>query len=251
MTYKHKHQLHKHQLFREYKHKHQLFREYKSGLVSYNVIKNRFESCRGDIRETWKNIIKFMAKGRDTSNIVLRDEQGNEHSDPEYVADTFVDYFSSVAVDLDDNILSYNINPLDYVGNPIDFSYFAFPSTADEVKSLIMSLPNKKCNCDDVPILVYKLLVDRISIMIRDIFNRSLQEGVFPDRLKLSYIQPLFKALDRFSFQNYRPITSLHLLSKLLEKRMNRRLNNYLDKHSLTLYGPNFFFRRFSGHNLR
>ena len=59
--------------------------------------------------------------------------------------------------------------PLDYVGNPIEFSYFAFPSTADEVKSLIMSLPNKKCNCDDVPILVYKLLVDRISIMISDI----------------------------------------------------------------------------------
>ena len=96
-----------------------------------------------------------------------------------------------------------------------------------------MSLPNKKCNCDDVPILVYKLLVDRISIMISDIFNRSLQEGVFPDRLKLSYIKPLFKALDRFSFQNYRPITSLNLLSKLLEKLMNCRLNNYLDKHSL------------------
>ena len=140
------------------------------------------------------------------------------------MADTFVDYFSSVAFDLDDNIPSPNINPLDYVGNPIEFSYFAFPSTADEVKSLIMSLPNKKCNRDDVPILVYKLLVDRISIMISDIFKRSLQEGVFPDRLKLSYIKPLFKALDIF-FQNYRPITSLHLLSKLLEKLMNCRLN--------------------------
>ena len=69
--------------------------------------------------------------------------------------------------------------------------------------------------------------------MISDIFNRSLQEGVFPDRLKLSYIKPLFKALDRFSFQNYRPITSLNLLSKLLEKLMNCRLSNYLDKHSL------------------
>ena len=184
-----------------------------------------------------------MAKGRDTSNIVLRDEQGNGHSDPEYVADTFLDYFSSVAIDLDENIPSSNINPLDYVGNPIDFSYFAFPSTADEVKSLIMSLPNRKCNSDDVPILVYKLLVDRISIMISDIFNRSLQEGVFPDSLKLSYIKPLFKALDRFSFQNYRPITSLHLLSKLLEKLMNRRLNNYLDKHSL-ISGHQYGFRK-------
>ena len=144
-------------------------------LLSLTILKIDLKAVGGDIRETWKNINKFMAKGRDTSNIVLRAEQGNEHSDPEYVADTFVDYFSSVAFDLDDNIPSSNINPLDYVGNPIDFSYFAFPSTADEVKSLIISLPNKKCNCDDVPILVNKLLVDRISIIISYIFNRSLQ----------------------------------------------------------------------------
>ena len=113
------------------------------------------------------------------------------------------------------------------------FRIFSFPSTADEVKSFIMSLPNKKCNCDDVPILVYKLLVDRISIIISDIFNRSLQEGVFPDRLKLSNIKLLSKTLDRFSYHNCRTITTLVLLSKLLEKLMNCRLNNYLDKHSL------------------
>ena len=65
------------------------------------------------------------------------------------------------------------------------------------------------------------------------IFNLSLSKGVFPDKLKVAKVTPIFKSGDPAELINYRPILVLSCLSKILEKLVYNRTVTFLDKHNL------------------
>ena len=56
------------------------------------------------------------------------------------------------------------------------------------------------------------------------LFNRSLEEGVFPDLMKLAKIIPLHKGGEKNECDNYRPTSLLPVISKVLEKLVYRKL---------------------------
>ena len=68
-------------------------------------------------------------------------------------------------------------------------------------------------------------------------------EGVFPEVLKAANVIPLFKCGDAMSFNNYRPVSLLCVLSKIFEKIMYARLNDILIVHKI-LYMYQFGFRK-------
>jgi retron-type reverse transcriptase len=74
-------------------------------------------------------------------------------------------------------------------------------------------------------------------------FNLSLTSGSFPSKLKCSRIVPIFKSGDHTVCDNYRPISLLSSLSKILEKIVQIRLVNHLESNSL-LYEHQYGFLR-------
>ena len=78
------------------------------------------------------------------------------------------------------------------------------------------------------------------------IFNLSFKQGVFPDAMKLSEIVPLFKKGCKDLMVNYRPISLLITLLKLLEKCMYSRLYNFVTKYNI-FYNKQYGFR--NGHS--
>jgi hypothetical protein len=58
--------------------------------------------------------------------------------------------------------------------------------------------------------------------------NASLPRGQFPDTMKRAKVTSIFKAGDRANVCNYRPISVLSNLSKIIEKHISRRLNCFL-----------------------
>lgn len=78
------------------------------------------------------------------------------------------------------------------------------------------------------------------------IFNLSLKNGVFPDRLKLARVIPVFKSGDDSNLSNYRPISILPCFSKILERIMYNRLSSYLQNHNI-LYNNQYGFKK--GHS--
>ena len=74
------------------------------------------------------------------------------------------------------------------------------------------------------------------------IFNKSLTEGKFPDLMKLADIVPIHKAKEKYLTSNYRPISLLVTISKLLEKVMYKRTYNFLN-HTDQLYQSQYGFR--------
>ena len=76
-----------------------------------------------------------------------------------------------------------------------------------------------------------------------------MSKGVFPEKLKLAQVIPLFKKGDSFLCTNYRPISLLSCFHKLFEKFMKMRLENYLDNNNI-LYQHQYGFRKTYSTNL-
>jgi hypothetical protein len=83
------------------------------------------------------------------------------------------------------------------------------------------------------------------------VFNLSLGSGVFPQQLKQCRVIPIFKAGNRLDVDNYRPISLLSSISKILEKIVAEKLLFHLTNNDL-LYTHQYGFipKRSSEHNL-
>ena len=88
-----------------------------------------------------------------------------------------------------------------------------------------------------------KLLKDDISNQLADIFNLSFSTGIFPTQLKLAKVIPIHKKESKVLCSNYRPISLLSNIDKILEKLMHTRIYEFLDKNSL-IYSLQFGFRQ-------
>ena len=109
------------------------------------------------------------------------------------------------------------------------------PLSCNEVQKEIISMNNKTCELDHIPMQVLKRILPIILIAIIDIVNRSLSTGSFAHNWKTAIVKPLLKkpGLD-LEKKNYRPVSNLSFLSKLVERCMLKQLLQHCeDKHLL------------------
>ena len=161
---------------------------------------------------------------------------------PNNIVSAFSEHFASVATILDRDIPVHNKSPLDYLGNACDNSLFATPCTRDEVVTLIASFPTKGCCSTRVPIFIYKKLIHLLSPVISNLFNESVNSGLFPDCLKIARVVPIYKSEDRSDISNYRPVSTLLVLAKVFEKLMHKRLLTFLSNNNI-IYKNQFGFQ--------
>jgi hypothetical protein len=117
------------------------------------------------------------------------------------------------------------------------------PASEEEVKKLIQKAPNKSCGLDPLPTWLLKECVDELLPMITAMVNASIASGTVPNAMKCAHIRPLLKksGLDRDTYKNYRPVSNLSFVSKLLEKIVAIRIEqhlvvNKLDEESQSAY---------------
>jgi len=94
------------------------------------------------------------------------------------------------------------------------------PVTISEVKSLLASCPCKSSSLDFIPTSLLKSCSSSFSQIIMRLANLSFSDGVFPTSFKVAQITPLLKKpdLDSTVLSNFRPISNLNNISKILEK---------------------------------
>ena len=96
-----------------------------------------------------------------------------------------------------------------------------------------------------------KFIGPEIAAPLSHIFNLSLRSGVFPNKLKQARVIPIFKSGDHLDCDNYRPISLLSSISKILEKIVSEKLIYHLIENDL-LYQHQYGFlpKRSTEHNL-
>ena len=87
------------------------------------------------------------------------------------------------------------------------------------------------------------LLKQDISLQLADLFNLSFSSGSFPSILKTAKVVPVFKKDSKLDCCNYRPISRLSNVEKILEKLMYKRVYNFLTENSI-IYDLQFGFRQ-------
>ena len=205
-----------------------------------------FTENKNNLRKVWKGIkeiINIKSKNFDSPTCL---QVGDINiTEPIAISNSFNEYFSTIA----DKILEkrkYNGNKSfrDFLANRITENFIFADCDEIEVSKIISSLsPSKSSGPNGIPTHILQLLKNDISGILASIYNLSLSSGVHPDLLKISKTIPIFKKGSRLLVSNYRPISLLSNLNKILEKIVHSRLYTFLEDSSC-IYALQFGFRK-------
>jgi hypothetical protein len=110
------------------------------------------------------------------------------------------------------------------------WSDFKPVTVVESVHKLIMASHNKSNKLDPIPTELVKAAGGLLAPLVTSIIQASLKEGHVPDLLKVALVSPIIKktSLDCNNLKNYRPVSNLAFISKLLEKVVACQLNEHL-----------------------
>ena len=104
-------------------------------------------------------------------------------------------------------------------------------------------IQSKSYGPNSIPTKILKLLKNDISTQLSDIFNVSFSTCVFPSILKIAKVVPIHKKQSKLVYPNYRPISLLSNVEKILEKLMYSRIFKFFND-SNSIYPLQFGFRQ-------
>ena len=191
---------------------------------------------KNNIKKTWhiiKEVIgKEKYKQQNLPKKILVDKKST--TETKSIAENFNKYFTQIgpnlAKDIDTSTKSFN----EYIKKH-DTTLPEKVISVNEFKDIFFSLKiNKSAGYDDI-----SFNVEEFYINLLQLFNFSLQTGIFPDKLVIASVTTLFKGGENYELGNYRPIYMLTCFSKILEKIMYNHLYKYLTYNSI-LYKRQF-----------
>jgi len=108
------------------------------------------------------------------------------------------------------------------------------PASEDEIKKLVMKSPSKSCCLDPVPTFLLKECLEGLAPIITKLVNLSMETGVVPDAMKEAVVTPILKKPTLPPvMKNYRPVSNLPFISKVLERAVASRLKKHMAEHNL------------------
>ena len=116
------------------------------------------------------------------------------------------------------------------------------PVSVDDVYKELNGLDTRKSTgLDNIPSRFLKEGAEHLAQPIAFIINRSIATYTVPDELKVAKVTPLYKKNSRLEVENYRPISVLPCISKILEKWVYNQLQKYLvDNNIIYKYQSGF-----------
>lgn len=192
---------------------------------------------KGDIRETWK-IVKEVCN-MNTKKEKLH-ELLNIKSSPVDSLNAVNSYFTTVGGTLANHMLGkFNKSERDLATmaetkkSPVNSMAFV-PTDPQEVTSFVLGM---RSHCspgwDKITTDILKQNITSLAYPLSYLCNLSLETGTFPAIFKRAIVCPIYKSGAMDNPTNYRPISLLSTLSKLVEKVVNKRLVSYLEQNKL------------------
>ena len=175
----------------------------------------------GDPAKVWRFLSK-LGVGKSRTDATSKDVDLNS-----------LNQHFSTSTSLDAGIKLSTLRTLSSKSTP-NYSPFTFRQLTDrEVKSSILSISSNAVGCDSISRNMIIPLIDILNPVITKILNSSISTGIFPKAWKEAQIVPIPKKRSPASFSDYRPISILPFLSKVLEKLVHRQLSAFLNTNNL------------------
>ena len=204
-----------------------------------------FSKFKFDSKKTWQHINDILCRkkvSKEMPDFFLVND--SPIYDGKQIADKFNDFFVSVGPSFSAKIpepsgLSYK----DYLKKNITSRFnFDLLQTSDILKAIQKLKTKTSYGYDGLSTKILKHISLPISPLLTIITNQSLFTGIFPEKLKIAKVIPLFKKGNDRLFDNYRPISLLPSISKVIEKIVYKQLYNYFVENNL-IYDSQYGFR--------
>ena len=132
----------------------------------------------------------------------------------------------------------------DYLKTEIDTVFQFQQVDENDILNIINNLtPKTSSGIDNLSIKHIKVIKYELAKPLTLITNQVLSSGIFPDKLKIAKVIPIFKKGDDTDVNNYRPISLLPAISKITEKVIYNQTYNYFDQNKI-LYAHQYGFRK-------
>lgn len=231
--------INKHKAFKK-----ELNKKIRSVKRSYHL--NYLRNNQHNSKNVWKHLNEEI-KGcnPDTENITSMKVFNTVYKNPLEIANNLNSYFTSIGSKISEDIPHNQEQEDNYINN-LENKNFSFKFKNIQINDILKinaSLKNKWSSGNDhFPSRLIKLVIQEIPHVICHLINLSLAEAYIPDRLKEALIIPLHKKGDKEDCNNFRPISLLNSISKILEKAVAFQLRNYLENNDI-LHNMQFGFR--------
>src|SRR5260221_633020 len=186
---------------------------------------NKVRSSSGNPKKVWKAL----------SAVLCKDKERQAASVPSGItADGFLKAFNEKVESI--RAATATAPGPDFAGPACQSVLDGFQTVdATDILRLIRAAPNKTGVLDPAPTWLVKQFALELAPIVAAIFNASLRQGSFPDTQKHAVITPVLKKvnLDPHVASNYRPISNLTFLSKLLERCVHKQILHYLTQNHL------------------
>ena len=178
-------------------------------LAKKEFINNLIKSFSGDARKIF-NLVNNLTGTKQENPLPAEDNL------PDKFASFFLEKITKIRKGLD-HIQPYKPQPhFHLTDNLTDFT----PLTDEDVYNLICRSRGKSCELDPIPGSLLKSTACTLVLLIGNIINKLLSTGVFLMAWKRAVVKPLLKKPGlECIFKNYRPVSNLSTISKLIEKQ--------------------------------
>ena len=194
-----------------------------------NYYKGKIEACAKDQKSLFKFINELMHRGReirlpdfDDASILAND-----------FAQFFVDKIDRISQTFANNELGSNSGSDADADTPV--IRMLQPVSQEDLKKIVLSGNSKCCHLDPVPTSILKECIDILLPSLTNIVNKSVVDHTFPTTFKFATLVPLLKkpSLDKEQFPNYRPVSNLAYVGKLIEKVVVDQMNDFREEHAM------------------
>ena len=196
-----------------------------------------FQKFKYDIRNTWITLNDILSrKANDPLPTKLRGNiNANDITNRLDIANTLNNFFTNIGRNLAENINYSGDKNHSYYLKTYHNKIFKFKEIEQEnIKTVINSLTNKSSvGIDGISTILLKCIAPSIIKPLTLITNQIMKTGIFPNKLKLAKVIPIYKKDDPTQVTNYRPISLLPVLSKVIEKTIAKQLSGYFEDNKL------------------
>ena len=160
------------------------------------------------------------------------------------IANALNKHFTSVADKLAKKLKKSKKSFKKYLGKvnkkSMHMQEFQILEIVDEISKLI---ENKSSGYYGIPPKLIKWACNLLAPYLKILFNKCLEEGSYPQALKIAKVTPIHKEGDKNDLNNYRPISVLSQFNQIFERLISKRLMSFIDKYNI-LSKKQFGFRK-------
>ena len=205
---------------------------------------NEFKKYQHDIKKCWQTINSILNRDRNTNNFPSYiNVNGKRVTSHQEIVNHFNNYFANIGKNLAAKIPKAKKSFESYLRNNVGTSFTFRLVEQAEVKSILKKFKAKTSSgSDGISMKLLKIIQDPILPCLTILINQSLTTGIFPDKFKIAKITPLIKKANILDIDNFRPISLLASVSKVVEKCVFSQLYTYFENNKL-LYGSQYGYR--------